>query len=71
MTNNNELKEIYALPLKQRNPYPRGSPKHTRRANTNRNVRAHLRHDLKRCQEDSAAIQRIQSAHDYENSLHR
>ncbi len=71
MTHNNELKEVYALPIKQRNPYSRGSPKHTRRANINRNVRAHLRHDLKRCQEDSTAIQRIQSAHAYENAIHR
>jgi hypothetical protein len=71
MNNNNELKEVYALPIKQRNPYPRGSPKHTRRANINRNVRAHLRHDLKRCKEESTALQRIQSRHAYENDIHR
>jgi hypothetical protein len=43
MANNNALDAVYALPIKQRNPYPRrGSSKHARSANINRNVRTHL-----------------------------
>ena len=52
MTDNNDIRNVYALPVRQRNPYPRGSAKHTRRANINRNIRAHLRHDAQRCKED-------------------
>ena len=43
MTNNNStMHNVYALPMRERNPHPRGSAKHTRRANINRNIRAHI-----------------------------
>jgi hypothetical protein len=64
MSNNTDLHDVYALPLQPRNPYPRGSKKHTRRANINRNVRAHLRHDLQRCKEDGQQLQRMQTDYD-------
>jgi hypothetical protein len=74
MSNNTDLRDVYALPIKPRNPYPRGSKKHTRRANINRNIRAHLRHDLKRCKDDGQQLQRMQTEHDDHdeqvNSLH-
>ena len=74
MSNNTDLRDVYALPTKPRNPYPRGSKKHTRRANINRNIRAHLRHDLKRCKDDGQQLQRMQTEHDDHteqvNSLH-
>jgi hypothetical protein len=48
--------------------------KETHRANFNRNIRAHLRHDLKRCKDDGQQLQRIQAEHDDHdeqvNSLH-
>ena len=69
MTNNNsDMRTVYALPVRQRNPYPRGSAKHTRRANLNRNIRAHLHHDAQRCKEDGAQLQRMQLAHDTHNA---
>ena len=75
MTDNNDIRTVYALPVRQRNPHPRGSAKHTRRANLNRNIRAHLRHDAQRCKEDGAQLQRIQLANDtekaYMETLHR
>jgi hypothetical protein len=76
MTNNNSTtRNVYALPMRQRNPHLRGSAKHTRRANINRNIRAHLRHDAQRCKEDGAQLQRIQLTHDqhisYMETLHR
>ncbi len=75
MTDNNSIRNVYALPVRQRNPYPRGSTKHTRRANINRNIRAHLRHDAQRCKEDGTQIQRVQTGHDQHNAymetLHR
>ncbi len=75
MANNHALSAVYALPIKQRNPYPRRSPKHTRHANINRNVRAHLRHDLKRCQDDGKQLRRMQNEYDQHdnivNSIHR
>jgi hypothetical protein len=64
MSNNTELHDVYALPIQPRNPYPRGSKKYTRRANINRNVRAHLCHDLKRCIDDGQQLQRMQTEHD-------
>ena len=74
MSNNTDLHNVYALPIQPRNPYPRGSKKHTRRANINRNIRAHLRHDLKRCKDDGHQLQRMQTEHDDHddqvNSLH-
>jgi hypothetical protein len=76
MTNNNSvMRTVYALPERQRNPYPCGSAKHTRRANLNRNIRAHLRHDAQRCKDDGAQLQRMLLAHDTQNAymetLHR
>ena len=62
--NNSDMRTVYALPERQRNPYPRGSAKHTRRANLNRNIRAHLRHDAQRCKEDGQQLQRMQLAYD-------
>ena len=62
------MRNVYALPMRQRNPHPRGSAKHTRRANINRNIRAHLRHDAQRCKEDDAQLQRMQLTHDKHNS---
>ena len=75
MTDNNNIRNVYALPERQRNPYPRGSAKHTRRANLNRNIRAHLRHDAQRCKEDGQQLQRMQLAYDehytHVNNIHR
>jgi hypothetical protein len=74
MSNNTDLHDVYALPIQPRNTYPRGSKKYTRRANINRNVRAHLHHDLKRCKDDGQQLQRMQTEHDdhdeHVNSLH-
>ncbi len=74
MSNNTDLHNVYALPIQPRNPYPRGSKQHTRRANINRNIRAHLRHDLKRYKDDGHQLQRMQTEHDDHdeqvNSLH-
>ena len=68
------MRTVYALPERQRNPYPRGSAKHTRRANLNRNIRAHLRHDAQRCKEDGQQLQRMQLAYDehhtHVNNIH-
>ena len=73
--NNSDMRTVYALPERQRNPYPRGSAKHTRRANLNRNSRAHLRHDAQRCKEDGQQLQRMQLAYDahytHVNNIHR
>ncbi len=56
--NSNDMRTVvYALPLRQRNPYPRGSAKHTRRDNLNRNIHAHLRHDALRCKNDGQQLQ--------------
>jgi hypothetical protein len=75
MTHNNDIRTVYALPVRQRNPYPRGSAKHTRRANINRNIRAHLRHDAQRCKEDATQIQRMESIHEQQktwtDTIHR
>ncbi len=72
---NSDMRTTYALPLHQRNPYPRGSAKHTRRANLHRNIRAHLRHDAKRCKEDGQQLQHMQLANDthntHVNKIHR
>ena len=72
--NNHDMRTVYALPERQRNPYPRGSAKHTRRANLNRNIRAHLRHDAQRCKEDGQQLQRMQLAYDehytHVNNIH-
>ena len=50
-------------PIRPRNPYPRGTAKHTRRQNINRNVRIHLRNDRKQTQEDARVIQLIDLHH--------
>ena len=75
MTDNNNIRTVYALPARQRNPYPRGSAKHTRRANINRNIRAHLRHDAQRCKDDATQLQRMQTVHDQQqtwtDTIHR
>jgi hypothetical protein len=76
MTNNNSnMRTVYALPERQRNPYPRGSAKHTCRANLNRNIRAHLRHDAQRCKIDGQQLQRMKLASDthltHVNNIHR
>ncbi len=67
MANNNTLHTVYDLPVKQRNPHPRGTRKYTRRANINRNIRAHLRHDRQRTQNDGSQLQRMQEEHDKHN----
>jgi hypothetical protein len=69
MANNNTFHAVYELPVKQRNPHPRGTRKHTRRANINRNIRAHLRHDRQRTQNDGAQLQRMQEEHDKHNEI--
>jgi hypothetical protein len=75
MSNNIDLHQVYALLLQPRNLYPRGSKKHTDRSNINRNIRAHLRHELKQCKEDSRQVQRMPTEHDDHDenvdSLHR
>jgi hypothetical protein len=50
-------------PIRPRNPYPRGTKKHTRRQNINRNVRLHLRNDRKQTQEDARVIQQLDLHH--------
>jgi cold shock CspA family protein len=40
------------IPIRPRNPHTRGTPKHLKRQNINRNVRLHLRNDRKNVQED-------------------
>ena len=50
-------------PIRPRNPYPRGTKKHTRRQNINRNVRLHLRNDRKQTQEDARVLQQLDLHH--------
>jgi hypothetical protein len=73
--NNSDMRTVYALPERQRNPYPRGSAKHMRRTNLNRNIRAHLRHDAQRCKEDGQQLHRMKLASDthltHVNNIHR
>ncbi len=50
-------------PIRPRNPYIRGTAKHTRRQNVNRNVRLLLRNDRKQTYEDSRVLQQVDSHH--------
>jgi hypothetical protein len=50
-------------PIRPRNPYTRGTAKHTRRQTINRNVRLHLRNDRKQLQEDTQVINQIDLHH--------
>jgi hypothetical protein len=49
--------------IRSRNPHTRGTPKHTKRQNINRNIRLHLRNDRKHVQEDFNTIQQLYDTH--------
>ncbi len=51
------------IPIRPRNPYRRGTPKHLKRQNINRNIRLHLRNDRKHVQEDFSNSQQLQETH--------
>jgi hypothetical protein len=51
------------IPIRPRNPYSRGTPKHLKRQNINRNIRLHLRNDRKHVQEDFSNSQKLQETH--------
>jgi hypothetical protein len=51
------------IPIRPRNPYRRGTPKHLKRQNINRNVRLHLRNDRKNVQEDFSNSKQLQETH--------
>jgi hypothetical protein len=51
------------IPMRPRNPYSRGTPKHLKRQNINRNIRLHLRNDRKHVQEDFSNNKQAQETH--------
>jgi hypothetical protein len=51
------------IPIRPRNPYRRGTPKHLKRQNINRNVRLHLRNDRKNVQEKFNNSKQLQETH--------
>ncbi len=51
------------IPVRPRNPHRRGTPKHLKRQNINRNVRLHLRNDRKNVQEDFSNNRQTQETH--------
>ncbi len=51
------------ITIRPRNPYKRGTPKHLKRQNINRNIRLYLRNDRKRVQEDFSDSQQLQETH--------
>jgi hypothetical protein len=53
------------IPIRPRNPYSRGTPKHLKRQNINRNIRLHLlvRNDRKHVHEDFRNSQKLQETH--------
>ena len=51
------------MPIRPRNPYPRGTPRYTKRQNINRNVRLHLRNDRKTLQHDDLINKLVHDTH--------
>ncbi len=51
------------IPIRPRNPYRRGTPKHLKRQNINRNVRLHLPNDRKNVQEEFNNSKQLQETH--------
>ena len=51
------------MPIRPRNPYPRGTPRYTKRQNINRNVRLHLRNDRKILQHDALINKLVHDTH--------
>jgi hypothetical protein len=51
------------MPIRPRNPHTRGTTKHTKRQNINRNVRLHLRNDRKLVQNDLLQAKTVHNNH--------